>query len=120
MKVSYEKVSAIALDEVSKTKYLYFNQMTGLIGTILANSGVEKLNPIPDDYFIAIKNAICDEFHGGMEPEFDTKEDFDNWEDMNSEHYLYITVEERKSMKDVWNQRSPYKDKKIPYLFYKK
>jgi len=120
MKVSFEKVSAIALDEVSKLKYIYFDQMTGLIGTILNNSGVEKINPIPEDYFIAIKNAICDEFHGGMEPEFDTKEAFENWLNMNSEHYFYITTEERKLMDNTWSQQSPYRDKNIPYLFHKK
>jgi len=116
MKVSFEKVSAIALDEVSKSKYLYFNQMTGVIGTILDRAGVEKINPIPEDYFIAIKNAISDEFHGGMEPEFETKEQFEKWENINSDHYLFITVEETKTDPRFRHINSPFKDKKIPFL----
>jgi len=118
MKVSYQKVSAIALDELSKCKYLYFNQMVGVIGTILDKSGVDKSNPIPDDCFIAIKEAISDEFHGGMEPEFDTKEQFDDWTNMNSEHYMYITEKDKNDDSRFRFQVSPYKDKTITYLVY--
>ena len=120
MKVSFEKVSAIALDEVSKSKYIYFNQMTGVIGTIFDRAGVEKINPIPEDYFIAIKNALSDEFHGGMEPDFETAEQFENWENINSEHYLFITVEETKTDPRFRFKNSPFKDKKIPFLAFAK
>lgn len=120
MEVSIKKVGAIALDEVSKCKYLYFDQMVGVIGTVLDKAGVEKVNPISEDYFMAIKEAISDEFHGGMEPEFETKDQFDNWMNMNSEHYLFITEEDKKNDPKYRFQRSPYKDKTISYLVYVK
>jgi len=120
MKVSFQKVSAIALDEVSKCKYIYFDQMSGIIGTILERSGVERINPIPDEYFIAIKEAISDEFHGGMEPEFETKEQFENWSKINSDHYLYITEKDEKNDIRFRFHTSPYKDKTIPYLTFLK
>jgi len=120
MKVSFEKVSAIALDEVSKSKYIYFNQMTGVIATVLDRSGVEKINPIPEDYFIAIKNALADEFHGGMEPEFKTEEEFNNWNNLDSNHFFYITIEEAKIDPRFRFTHSPYQDKKLPFLVYSK
>ena len=118
MTVSFQKVSAIALDEVSKCKYIYFDKMLGVIDAVLDRSGVKKVNPISEDYFIAIKEAICDEFYGGMEPEFETKESFENWNKLNSEHYFFITENDRKHNNLYRFQISPYKDKTLPYLIF--
>lgn len=111
-----DKIYNNALKELEGTKYLYSSIYVGFIGSVFNKSGVPKVNPIPQDYFEIIKTALCDSFHGGLEPEFETEKEFENFENINNEHYYYITEKE----KIGYNQNSPYQDKNIPYLTYKK
>ncbi len=63
---------------------------------------------------------MCDSFYGGCEPEFTTEEQWDNYENINNEHYFYTTeIEEKEKLKSL-TKNSPYKDKNIPFLIYKK
>lgn len=68
----------------------------------LAN--VPRVNPIPPEYF----NTFMDAVVGGVEPEFETEEEYLKYEQEISELMSLEWI--------VSEKRSPYKDKTIPFL----
>ncbi len=110
-----EKIKAIAMEEVSTLKYLYDAYLIGLIDTIFNKSGVPKTNPIPKEYFDAVKDVMEDEFYGGLEPEWETLEAYKNWQTLNV-RFIYRTEKEHELLNRYNGHTCPYYDKTIPYL----
>lgn len=108
-----EKIKNIACNEMKDLKYIPIGIMDGLLGTVFYKAGVPRTNPIPQEYFEAFKEAICDQFCGGCEPEFENKEAYERFENLRSEKYHFVVEDPKGGMYD---KRSPYVDKTIPYL----
>lgn len=106
------KVKEIAIKELEDFKYLYNEHLEGFIGTVFYRAGVPRLNPIPEEHFYDIKEAICDVFHGGCEPEFETEEEWKRFESIDNEHFMYVI----ESSDRYSGPRSPFQDKSIPFL----
>lgn len=119
----YKKILKIAERELSQLKYIPGTNIVfiaAFCGDVFRKANVPRVNPIPNEYFDAVKEAICNEFYGGCEPEFETESAWNTWNQLNNE-YLYYDVEEFQysdfyKRKMMIGERSPYKDKTIPYL----
>jgi hypothetical protein len=105
----YNKIVEITENELSGQKHLYFEHISGLIGTVFNKAHIKRMNPIPEEYLDAIKEGLCNYFYGGCEPEFDTEEQYNNWESINNKNFEYIIG------RYGW-KKSPYQDKTLPYL----
>lgn len=110
-----EKIKAVTLNEVSELSYFYDEHLIGLIGTAFAKAGVPRTNPIPIEYFNAFKEVVEEEMFSGIEPEWASMEAYNNWENLHT-RYVYRTETEHGALKRWDGNRSPYKDKTIPYL----
>lgn len=112
----YDKIVKIAEIELSQLKYFpgtTIGYVASFCAHVFAKAKVEKVNPIPNEYFDAIKMAICNEFYGGCEPEFETETAWNTWNNLNNE-ILYYGIESSGSGYN--RERSPYQDKTIPFL----
>lgn len=112
-----QKVFNEALKEFKGIPYLYKQYMCGVIGCIFSSAEVPRINPINPEYFEAVIDALYVSFYGGMEPEFETEEEFNSFNE-TLEHIRtnlhYIRQGEQR-----WDN-CPYRDKSIPFLAEKR
>jgi hypothetical protein len=111
-----DKIHKYATKECVDLKYLFNAHLTGFIATVFDLAGVPRINPVSDEYIFIIKDVLVDEFYGGMEPEFETEEAYDFWENLNGSRFSFAI--EDKTVPNWMNKRSPYQDKTIPFLTY--
>lgn len=76
----FDKAHRITLKLVNNTKYLYFDYIKGLYSQLLRYH-------LPDtqETVEGLKQGIADTYFGGFEPEFETMEQYDRWENLNPE-----------------------------------
>ena len=123
-----EKIKIVAHQELKDVKHLPMILARGAIGVIFAKAGVPRVNPIPEEYFEAFKEAMCDEFCGGCEPEFEDEKSWKEWNNLNSTNARFMVESEMENFSDsskedyirVEYRRSPYCDKTVPFLVFLK
>lgn len=113
-----KKIKYYTQEECLGTKYFYIAHILGVLATVFTKAGVPKTNPIPNEYFEIFKDTLTDIYFGGIEPEFESDNVWDEWDVINSENYIFITEEEFNKNRGLYNPnaRSPYSDKTVPYL----
>lgn len=117
-------------ESILTTKYLYF---TNFYGAFQYGMRTNKFSyKHLEEAIEAFKISICNVFHGGCEPEFDTEEQVEKWNNFNKNSFLLVTEDELKqyffdfrtyggwsSLEDVklkrYDVESPYNNKNIPY-----
>lgn len=119
----------IARDELVGCKRLPFNLTFGFVATVYNKARMPRVNPIPLTAGYIIQDVIYDELYGGIEPEFDTEEEYINF-NITMDSILtamYVPVQAVIPKKDSWGidhspvwSDNPYRDKRlIPYLIRK-
>ena len=113
-----EKIKQKTVKECVGTKYFYIAHILGVLASVFSKAGIPKTNPIPNEYFEIFKDTLVDVYFGGIEPEFESDFVWDEWDALNSKTYVYITEEEFKKNRGLYNPNacSPYSDKTVPYL----
>jgi hypothetical protein len=112
------------------TSYLYYNQFNGALSHAMRNSNI-SWSKLDEEIIDAFKYAICNSFHGGCEPEFETEEAYSKWENFNMSAFELVTESQLKeatlkNQKHNWyrnadevklnsNHLSPFIDKSTPY-----
>jgi hypothetical protein len=113
-----DEIKKEAIRQMDELKYVPRNFTEGLLATVFDNVGIQRTNPIPQHYFHAFEDAIYESFYGGCEPEFETEDEYNRFQEviseLNSDHYKFVLDKD----KNWINQRSPYTDKTVPYLKY--
>ena len=72
----YNKIVNLTIQELVYNKRINSNLLGALADLIFHKAGVPKTNPIPSEYFDAIKEGICEIYYDGIEPEFSNEKDF--------------------------------------------
>jgi len=113
-----ENIKKITVRTLVDTKYMYFEMILGHIGTVFAKAGVPKVNPIPQEYVEVYKDSVIEELCSGIEPDWSSLEKAKAWDTLH-EDIRYTTEAELKT-EGVYNRKSPYTDKTVPFLLYEK
>jgi len=82
----YERALKAAAGLVRGVKFMYLEQFAGVLETLIEIRGF-TLN---QDVIDAVKQAMCDEFHGGCEPEWEN-EHWKVWDSLSPESFVYNT-----------------------------
>lgn len=119
-----EKIEQVSAQECQELKRLPYCMLIGFCAHVFDKVGIPHVNPIPEEYFDAVIYGIIDELYDGFEPEFETEEEYNRYEEAISKlkkcEYMVEKVVEKtnffgqKYMSKIGN--SPYKDKTIPFL----
>ena len=119
-----DKIEQISAQECAGLSRIPFDLLIGYCSHVFDKAGIPHTNPIPEEYFDAVIYGIYDELYDGFEPEFETEEEYNRYEETISklkkcEYMLEETVEKtnffgQKYMSKIGN--SPYQDKTIPFL----
>ena len=113
-----EKIQQISKQDADELKYLYKDMLIGFCHTVFCKAGVPKVNPIPEEYFDAVISGLIDSFYGGIEPEFETEEEYNEWQDninyIKSAEWLF--KEYIRGCDYSHNAINPYQNKSIPFL----
>lgn len=120
MTINYDSIYNRTYKGCDELKYLHNGVIIGFAHSILEIVPIsQRVNPIPTDWINAIYDALHDNFYGGCEPEFETKEQYDSYiSNMNNLRNIewYIDKEDD----PVYTSKTPYKDKTFPYIRLKK
>lgn len=108
-----DKIRMISEREADYFKYIPHLMTIGHCAEVFNLAKVPKVNPIPEEYFDAVLDGLCDSFYGGCEPEFETEEEYDRYEEMvkTIKSLIWITPKTERE-----KRRSPYQDKNRPFL----
>ena len=132
--ISQEKFDSLvtSFENNLDIKYLYATQFSGALSYAMRNSKV-SWKSLNQDVIDAFKQALCNVFHGGCEPEFETEDAYKRWEEFSIDSFLLVTERELKEFffktrnfggwihkaEDVdlkkYHSASPFLDKSIPY-----
>jgi len=113
-----KNIKRITTRDLVDSKYMYFEMILGHIGTVFAKARVPKVNPIPQEYVEAYKDSVIEELCSGIEPDWSSLEKAKAWDTLHED--IRYTTEEELKKEGVYNRRSPYTDKTVPFLFYEK
>ena len=112
-----EKIQKISEMECDGMKRLPFFLWVGHCGIVFNKAGVPRTNPIPEEYFDAVIEGIINSFFGGCEPEFENEEDYDRYEEaVEVLKSCEFTLEQKNEYGYFTTNRSPYRDKTVPFL----
>lgn len=70
-----------AIKDLDGTKYLYFNMLIGCVSHVFRQARVPVINPIPETYLDVFLDALYDSFYGGCEPEWETEEEYNKFQE---------------------------------------
>ena len=121
-----DKIQQVSAEECQGLRRLPFGMLIGHCAYVFDKVGIPHVNPIPEEYFDAVIWGLCDAFYNGCEPEFETEEEWDNYENAISKlkSCKYIVedcdVDMYGRVVNYRTLRSPYMDKSIPFLSPKK
>lgn len=121
-----DKIERISAELCSELTRLPFGFLVAHTATVFDKAGVPRVNPIPEEYFDAVLYGIFDEIYGGLEPEFDTEEEYNRFTNAVSKLKSAEYMIEEYEYSSFWNQdiritpASPYQDKSIPFLAIRK
>ena len=113
------------------SKYLYYDYFIGALTSAMYHNKI-SWHRLSDDIIDAFKYAICNVYHGGCEPEFETEAAWDNWRNFNMTAFKLVTEQRLKEaifktnysswLRDVddvnldnLDLASPFKDNTKPY-----
>lgn len=120
MNITYDAIYKIAYKQCDELKYLPNNLIIGYVAYVLEVIPIkERINPVPIEWIDAINDALHDNFFGGCEPEFETKEAYDRYND-NIKRLYHIEWHIDDPKLPLYERFCPYIDKTIPYIRYKK
>ena len=77
------------------TDYLYYTQFSAALEHAMRNSKISWTS-LDDDIIEAFKYAICNHFHGGCEPEFETEDSYIKWKNFNMTAFELVTESQLK------------------------
>lgn len=113
------RIYRIAVKELSSLKRLPYNLIIGFVGDIFNKAKIPKKNPINKEYFEAIIDAIYEVIYNNIEPEFDSKEEYDAFNNIlktiRSDLFYAELIFSPRVNKYLYGN-SPYFDQTIPFI----
>lgn len=111
----YDKYFNLAVRDLSELKRFPLQYFAALVGTIKNKAGEAALEEIPEELVQACKDAIIEVYFSNIEPEWETDDQYEFWEQLGPDSFLLKHDPNAGKPGHFWGG-SPYHDKSIPYI----